>query len=91
MNALLLEQQRRFEKIAFNSLYFTLALAIFSGQSMFLNNSLFASESDVVQNNYLVGSSRVENVQIKAQEEIVLLTEKNKWESSVRQKYKNAC
>lgn len=90
MNALLLEEQKRFEKIAVNSFYFTLALAIFSGQGLFINNSIFASETNLAQTAYLGANAQIEKIQFNAQNEINLLNEKNRWESSLRRKYKNA-
>lgn len=88
MNALLVEEQKRFEKIAANSLYLTLALAIFSGQGMFINNSIFASEPNLAQTAYLNANVKMENLQSNVQEQINFLNEKNKWDMSIRQKYK---
>ncbi len=90
MNALLLEQQKRLEKIAVNSFYFSLALAIFSGQGLFFNNSLLASEADVIKMAYLTPDVQIEKVQIKSQEQINYLAEKTKWEAYIKKKYRNA-
>ena len=90
MNALLLEEQKRFEKIAVNSFYFSLALVIFSGHNMFLNNSILAYEANIAQTVYMGTTIQPEKIPTKLDNEINLITEKTQWEKSVRQKYKNA-
>ena len=90
MNALLFEEQKRLEKIAVNSFYFSLAVVIFSGHSLFLNSSLFANEINLSQTSYLNTNMQIESAPIKIEKEINLFAEKKQWEDSVRKKYKNA-
>lgn len=87
MYALLLEEQRRFEKIAVNSIYCSLALAIFSGQGLFLNNSLFANE---VFDPSLSTGAGLHAEKLPPQKEFNILEEKKNWDSDIRRKYKNA-
>lgn len=87
MNALLFYEQKRLEKIAINSFYFSLALAIFSGQGLFLNNSLYAYEANLAQTPYLGGNIQIEQLPSKVKTEVDILAEKNKWEDSMRRKY----
>ncbi len=91
MNALLFEEQKRFEKIAVNSLYFSLALVIFSGQGMFLNNSIFAYEANIAQTVYMNTAIPPGNIPTPTNidKNVSLLTDNNKWEQSIRKKYRN--
>lgn len=87
MNALLFYEQKRLEKIAINSFYFSLALAIFSGQGLFLNNSLYAYEVNIAQAPYLGGNIQIEQLPAKVETESDLLAQRHKWEASMRRKY----
>ncbi len=90
MNALLLEEQKRFEKIAVNSFYFSLALVIFSGHNMFLNNSMLAHEVNIAQTVYMGTTIQPPKIPTKIDNEVSLAAEKTKWENSLKQKYKNS-
>ncbi|MDD3237414.1 MAG: phosphodiester glycosidase family protein [Candidatus Gastranaerophilales bacterium] len=85
MYALLLEEQKRFEKIAVNSIYCMLALAIFSGQALFTNNSLFAHETISPS----MGAG-LYSTKLPPANQPSLAVEKNKWDKNIRQKYRNA-
>lgn len=87
MNALLLYEQKRLEKIAINSFYCSLALAIFSGQGLFLNNSLYAYEVTMPQTPFAGANLQIDQLPTKAETEISILDQKNKWEASMRRKY----
>lgn len=87
MNAMLFYEQKRLEKIAVNSFYFSLALAIFSGQGLFLNNSLFAYEVNMTPTPFAGGNIQIEQPQTKPSEDLDLLSARRKWEESMRRKY----
>ncbi len=89
MNALLLEEQKRLQKIAVNSSYFMLAVVIFLGHSLLSNNSLLASEINVSKTSLLNSNLPIESIPIKIEKDINLFAEKKAWESSIRTKYKN--
>lgn len=89
MYALLLQEQGRFEKIAVNSLYCILALAVFSGQGLFFNNSIFAYENNISHTIHMGDSLRAEKLP-PPDKEINFLAEKNHWETSIKERYKNA-
>lgn len=89
MNALLFEDQKRFEKLAANSIYLSLALVIFSGQGLFLNNSMLAYSPTFNQTAFLAPSVQFGGVPPSEPTEINLAKEKKEWETSVRQKYRN--
>ena len=87
MYALLLEEQINSKKMAVNSCCCMLALAIFFGQGMFMNNSLFASEPSQSIN---MGDSLFSKGTPPPGNAFSLITEKAKWNSEIKQKYRNA-
>ena len=87
MNALLLEEHIRFEKIAVSSLYFSLAVVIFSGSNLFLNNQMFAQEANLTQNALLNSGIRFEQMPSTVEKEISIAAKRKEWEKEIRQKY----
>lgn len=81
MNTTLPYNQKSISRLINNSLYFTVLLSVLCSQSLLVNNHLFASEaintnSDILQNT--------------VEEQTRSLTEeKQRWESMLRQRYRN--
>lgn len=87
MYALLLEEQINSRKMAVNYCYCMLALAIFFGKGMFMNNSLIAPTPT---QNINMGDSLLSKGTPPPGQGLAIITEKTKWNSEIRRKYKNA-
>lgn len=80
MNTMLADNQKSIGKIINYTLYFTVLLAVFSSQSFWVNNPLFANEAI----NYENDITKSEEIQTQS-----LTEEKARWESMLRQRYRN--
>ena len=82
MNTALAYNQKSIRKIVNNSLYFTVLLSLFCSQSLLVNNNLFANEA-IINNGANITQDKVEE-QTRS-----LTEEKQRWESMLRQRYRN--
>lgn len=82
MNTALAYNQKSIRKIVNNSLYFTVLLCLFCSQSLLVNNNLFANEA-IINNGANITQDKVEE-QTRS-----LTEEKQRWESMLRQRYRN--
>ena len=81
MNTTLAYNQKSIRKMINHSLYFTVLLSVFCSQSFLINNNLFASEA--INNGANIKQNTVEE-QTRS-----LTEEKQRWESMLRQRYRN--
>lgn len=82
MNTALAYNQKSIRKIVNHSLYFTVLLSLFCSQSLLVNNNLFANEA-IINNGANITQDKVEE-QTRS-----LTEEKQRWESMLRQRYRN--
>lgn len=82
MNTALTYNQKSIRKIVNHSLYFTVLLSLFCSQSLLVNNNLFANEA-IINNGANITQDKVEE-QTRS-----LTEEKQRWESMLRQRYRN--
>ena len=82
MNTALAYKKKSIRKIVNNSLYFTVLLSLFCSQSLLVNNNLFANEA-IINNGANITQDKVEE-QTRS-----LTEEKQRWESMLRQRYRN--
>ena len=81
MNTTLAYNHQSIRKMINHSLYFTVLLSVFCSQSLLINNNLFASEA--INNGANIKQNKVEE-QTRS-----LTEEKQRWESMLRQRYRN--
>ena len=81
MNTTLAYNHKSIRKMINHSLYFTVLLSVFCSQSFLINNNLFASEA--INNGANIKQNTVEE-QTRS-----LTEEKQRWESMLRQRYRN--
>lgn len=82
MNTTLAYNQKSIRKMINNSLYFTVLLSVLCSQSLLVNNNLLANEA-IINN----GANTKQNT---VEEQTRSLTEeKQRWESMLRQRYRN--
>ncbi len=81
MNTTLAYNHQSIRKMINHSLYFTVLLSVFCSQSFVINNNLFASEA--INNGANIKQNKVEE-QTRS-----LTEEKQRWESMLRQRYRN--
>ena len=81
MNTTLAYNHKSIRKMINHSLYFTVLLSVFCSQSFLINNNLFASEA--INNGANIEQNKVEE-QTRS-----LTEEKQRWESMLRQRYRN--
>ena len=81
MNTTLAYNHKSIRKMINHSLYFTVLLSVFCSQSFLINNNLFASEA--INNGANIKQNKVEE-QTRS-----LTEEKQRWESMLRQRYRN--
>ena len=83
MNTMLADNQKSIGKIINHSLYFTVLLAVFSTQSLMVNNNPFTFANEAINNGANITQDKVEE-QTRS-----LTEEKQRWESMLRQRYRN--
>lgn len=91
MNTILCNNQKSIGKLINNSLYFTVLLTVFSAQTLTVNYNPIAFGSEAVKTAYInttigAGLNQVENVEEQTRS---LTEEKQRWESMLRQRYRN--
>lgn len=82
MNTTLAYNQKSIRKMINNSLYFTVLLSVLCSQSLLVNNNLLANEA-IINNGANIKQNTVEE-QTRS-----LTEEKQRWESMLRQRYRN--
>ncbi len=89
MNTMLADNQKNMGKIINHSLYFTVLLAVFSSQSLMINLNPTAIGNEAIKTAY-TGAAATQQKQINIKEQTRSLTEeKQRWESMLRQRYRN--
>ncbi|MBS4759605.1 MAG: phosphodiester glycosidase family protein [Clostridium sp.] len=89
MNTMLADNQKNMGKIINHSLYFTVLLAVFSSQSLMINLNPTAIGNEATKTAY-TGAAATQQKQINIKEQTRSLTEeKQRWESMLRQRYRN--
>ena len=83
MNTMLADNQKSIGKIINHSLYFTVLLAVFSSHSLMINNNPFTYANEVIKT-----GANIKQDTIKEQTRS-LTEEKQRWESMLRQRYRN--
>ena len=80
---MLADNQKSIGKIINHSLYFTVLLALFSSHSLVVNNNIFTYANEAI-------NTGANNTQYTVKEQTRSLTEeKQRWESMLRQRYRN--
>lgn len=88
MNTMLANNQKSMGKLINNSLYFTVLLTVFSSQTLLVNNNPFAFGSEAVKTAY-IGATLTQQGNIVEEQTRSLTEEKQRWESMLRQRYRN--
>lgn len=83
MNTMLADNQKSIGKIINHSLYFTVLLAVFSSHSLLVNNNPFTFANEAINTGANITQNTVEE-QTRS-----LTEEKQRWESMLRQRYRN--
>lgn len=83
MNTTVAYNTQSIRKMINNSLYFTVLLSVFCSQSFLINNTLFANADEAIKNGANIKQNTVEE-QTRS-----LTEEKQRWESMLRQRYRN--
>ena len=86
---MLYDNHKNIGKIINNSLYFTVLLAVFSSQSLVMNNPILASESEYAKISYVGAALLTEEKDAPEVQTFSLTEEKQRWEAMLRQRYKN--
>lgn len=84
MNTMLADNQKNIGKIINHSLYFTVLLAVFSSQSLMINSNTTAIGNEAISTAF----TQQKQTDIKEQTRS-LTEEKQRWESMLRQRYRN--
>ena len=84
MNTMLADNQKNIGKIINHSLYFTVLLAVFSSQSLMINSNITAIGNEAISTAF----TQQKQTDIKEQTRS-LTEEKQRWESMLRQRYRN--
>lgn len=84
MNTMLADNQKNIGKIINHSLYFTVLLAVFSSQSLMINSNTTAVGNEAISTAF----TQQKQTDIKEQTRS-LTEEKQRWESMLRQRYRN--
>lgn len=84
MNTMLADNQKNIGKIINHSLYFTVLLAVFSSQSLMINSNTTAIGNEAIS----TAITQQKQTDIKEQTRS-LTEEKQRWESMLRQRYRN--
>ena len=89
MSTVIYENQNSISKIVNNSLYFTILVTVFCAPNLMIHNPLAALGTEIVKTAYVNAKPIPSSEPLVTSQPMSLTEEKQRWESMLRQRYRN--